>query len=119
LGGGRSANYVFFLCCSSYSKWITSELEGRFPKYFGNDPEVETDEELKKKKEKVKGIRTAIKSYDKYWFTILWCMTEGDASAQKQLLRTDVLDFYGMMEVHEHIIEKRLKDIEKRRSKQK
>lgn len=44
-------------------------------------------------------------------------MTEGDASAQKELLRTDIFDFYGMMEVHEHIIEKRLRDIEKRRKK--
>jgi hypothetical protein len=44
-------------------------------------------------------------------------MTEGDASSQKQLLRTDVLDFYSMMEVHEHIIEKRLRDIDKRRKK--
>lgn len=44
-------------------------------------------------------------------------MTEGDAASRRELLRTDALEFYGMMEVHEDIIEKRLREIEKRRKK--
>jgi len=45
-------------------------------------------------------------------------MTEGNASSRKELVRgIDIFEFYSIMEVHEDIINKRLREIEKRRQK--
>lgn len=114
---------MFFRCCSSFSEWFAGELGDRYPAYFGQ--RLKKDEELNKKggkkkslkPEKIKTYRSEIREHKKYWNTILWCMSEGGGSSRKELMMEDALEFYGIMEVHQDIIDKRIRDIDKRRKK--
>lgn len=123
----RNTHVVFFRTGSSFSKWVSSELSRRCPRYFGDSKPRTKREREDRERKRLKGkelkeaitLRKAIRDYIQWCDRIMWVMTEGNPTGRRDLLRMDFFEFFEYMEVHEQIIEKRLRKLEENQAKHK